>query len=225
MPRTANRSGIDRPGRARPHSAPRLPRSLRQPSARAPPSNWSPVPPPTVANHQIPIDPNAPARPPRVPSLAAFGRRPQAPLATSRPAGIRNPSHDQPIEASYDRSALRPEADTLNQPVRSWFTPPELQLFQTHSLREPSNSLNYRASNIRTKMAVVRLLRRKWAERDEKRPEVGPRAGPRGSDNLPGMAAVCGIPTADQEQKKNVPTGCLGGARGPVTKTSPARFQ
>jgi tetratricopeptide (TPR) repeat protein len=32
--------------------------------------------------------------------------------------------------------------------------------------------LNSRASNIRTKMAVVRLLRRKWAERDEKGPET-----------------------------------------------------
>jgi hypothetical protein len=62
-------------------------------------------------------------------------------------------------------------------------------------------------------MAVVRLLRRKWAEKDEKPPEVDPRAGPHGSDNLPGMAAVCGLPTADQELKKNVPTGRLGGGK------------
>ena len=39
--------------------APRLSRSLRQPSARAPPSTRSPVPPPAVGNHQIPIDPKA----------------------------------------------------------------------------------------------------------------------------------------------------------------------
>jgi hypothetical protein len=38
----------------------------------------------------------------------------------------------------------------------------------------PSNPLNYRDFNIRTKMAVVRLLQRKWAKRDGKRPEVGP---------------------------------------------------
>jgi hypothetical protein len=47
------------------------------------------------------------------------------------------------------------------------------------------------------------------AERDEKRPEVGLSRGPRGSDNSPGMAAFCGIPTADQEREKNVPTGRL----------------
>ena len=74
-------------------------------------------------------------------------------------------------------------------------------------------------------MAVVRLLRRKWAERDEKWPEVVPRAGPPGSDNLPGMAAVCGLPTADQERKKNVPTGETGGGTGPVVKPSPRPFQ
>jgi hypothetical protein len=63
-------------------------------------------------------------------------------------------------------------------------------------------------------MAVVRLLQRKWAERDEKRPGAGARAGPHGSDNLPGIAAFCGIPTADHERKKNVPTGETGGASG-----------
>jgi hypothetical protein len=40
----------------------------------------------------------------------------------------------------------------------------------------------------------------------------GPSTGPHGSDNLPGMAAVCGILAADQERKENVPTGRLGGA-------------
>ena len=44
------RSHRHRPaGRARPHSAPRRSRSLRRPSDRAPPSNLSPTPPPTVA--------------------------------------------------------------------------------------------------------------------------------------------------------------------------------
>jgi hypothetical protein len=73
----------------------------------------------------------------------------------------------------HDRSAVRPEADTMNQTVRSRFTSPERDSFKPAPLRASSNSLNYRASNIRTKMAVVRLLRRKWAERDEKRPETG----------------------------------------------------
>ena len=107
-----------------------------------------------------------------------------------------------------------------NRTVRSLFTSPERSFFKPDPLLAPSNPLNYRAFDIRTKMAVVRLLRRKWAERDEKRPEVGPRAGPHGSDNLPGMAAVCGIPTADQERKKNVPTGRLGGGRGAVIEHS-----
>jgi hypothetical protein len=51
-------------------------------------------------------------------------------------------------------------------------------------------------------MAVVRLSRRKGAERDEKRPEVGLSRGLGGSDNLPGMAAFCGIPTANQGAEK-----------------------
>jgi hypothetical protein len=37
---------------------------------------------------------------PRVPSLAAFGRRPPARAHTPRQVGIRNPSHDQPAKAS-----------------------------------------------------------------------------------------------------------------------------
>ena len=123
----------------------------------------------------------------------------------------------------YDRSALRPEADTLNQTVRSRFTPPERHSFKLAPPRADSNSLNYRDSNIRTKMAVVRLPRRKWAERDEKRPEVGLSGDPGGSDNLPGMAASCGIPTAKQGRKKNVPTGRLGGGRGIRTLGTLAR--
>ena len=63
--------------------------SVCQPSARAPPSTLSLS---AVGNHQIFIDP---ARPPWVPSLEAFGRRPSVLLATSRPAGIRNPSQQR----------------------------------------------------------------------------------------------------------------------------------
>jgi hypothetical protein len=95
----------------------------------------------------------------------------------------------------------------------SLFTSPERRLFKPDPLRAPSNRLNYRAFDIRTKMAVVRLFRRKGAERDEKRPEVGLSRGPGGSDNLPGMAAFRGFPTADQERKKNVPTDEIGGGK------------
>ena len=122
----------------------------------------------------------------------------------SRPAGR---------SLSVTGPAVRPEADTLNRMVRSRFTPPERESFKPARLRATSNSLNYRASNIRTKMAVVRLRRRKGAERDEKRPEVGLSRGPGGSDNLPGMAAFCGIPTANQGRKKNVPNGRTGGGK------------
>jgi hypothetical protein len=115
------------------------------------------------------------------------------PLRTS-PAGGSFGSTTSRSKPPYDRSALRPEADTLNQTVRSRCTPPERDSFKPDPLRASSNSLNYRASNIRTKMAVVRLFRRKGAERDEKRPEVGLSRGPGGSDNLPGMAAFCGFP-------------------------------
>ena len=62
-------------------------------------------------------------------------------------------------------------------------------------------------------MAVVRLGRRKWAERDRKRPEMGLAAAARGSDKWPEKPTFCGFPTADQERKKNVPTGATGGAK------------
>ena len=71
-------------------------------------------------------------------------------------------------------------------------------------------------------MAVVRLRRRKWAERDEKRPEVGLSGGPGGSDNSAGMSAFCGVPTADQERKENVPNGETGGGRGIRTRGTTA---
>ena len=113
-----------------------------------------------------------------------------------------------------------PVADTLNRTVRSLFTSPERRFFKPGPLLAPSNPLNYRAFNIRTKMAVVRLLRRKWAERDRKRPEMGLAAAARGSDKWPEKPTFCGFPTADQERKKNVPTGRLGGGRGTVVEPS-----
>src|ERR671919_1594154 len=110
-------------------------------------------------------------------------------------------------------SALRPVADTLNRIVRSLLTPPERRFFKPAPLLVSCNSLNYLDFNIRTKMAVVRLRRRKWAERDRKRPEMGLAAAARGSDKWPEKPTFCGFPTADQERKKNVPTGATGGGK------------
>jgi hypothetical protein len=111
-------------------------------------------------------------------------------------------------------SAAAISASYMNRVVRSLLTSPERSTFKPAAQLASHNPLIWQASHNRTKTAVVRLLRRKWGERDGKRPEVGPPAGPHGSDNLPGMAAFCGLPTACQEQKKNVPTGCLGGGSG-----------
>jgi hypothetical protein len=72
----------------------------------------------------------------------------------------------------------------------------------------------------RTKMAVVRLLQRKWAERDEKRPELGLEAAARGSDKWPEKPAFCAVAADADRRKKNVPTGRFGGGRGTVVKPS-----
>ncbi len=120
----------------------------------------------------------------------------------------------------HDRSAVRPEADTMSQTVRSRFTPPERDSFKPAPLRASSNSLNYRASNIRTKMAVVRLRQRKGSERGRKWPKMGFGGRPRGSDKWPEKPTFCGFPTADQERKKNIPNGQTGGGKRARTKHS-----
>src|SRR5918996_6406833 len=116
-------------------------------------------------------------------------------------------------------SALRPVADTLNRIVRSLLTPPERRFFKPAPLLVSCNPLNYLDSDIRTKMAVVRLRRRKWAERHRKQPEMGLAAAARGSDKWPEKPTSCGFPTADQERKKNVPTRATGGGRGARPET------
>jgi hypothetical protein len=100
------------------------------------------------------------------------------------------------------RSARRPEADTLHRRVRSRFTSPERDSFKPAPLRASSNSLNYRASNIRTKIAVVRLRQRKGPKRGRKWPKTGFEGRPRGSDKRPEKPTFCGFPTADQERKR-----------------------
>jgi hypothetical protein len=59
------------------------------------PAHHSHAPP----RRQIAIDGHRPRRPPRVPSLKAFGRRPSTPVHRPRRAGIRNPAQLQPISA------------------------------------------------------------------------------------------------------------------------------
>jgi hypothetical protein len=56
-------------------------------------AHHSPAPP----RPQIAIDGHRPRRPPRVPSLQAFGRRPSARVDRLRWAGIRNPSQEEPF--------------------------------------------------------------------------------------------------------------------------------
>jgi hypothetical protein len=107
-----------------------------------------------------------------------------------------------------------PDEMCPNRLVRSRPTSPQREFFKPAPLRAPSNTLIYLAFNIRTKTAVVRLRRRKWAERHGNGPKVAPRAGRRGSDNSPGMAAFCGLSGPMNAVKKNVPTGCLGGGGG-----------
>ena len=93
-------------------------------------------------------------------------------------------------------------------------------------MRASCKTLICLASDIRTKTDVVRLRQRNSAaERDRKRPEVGPQAGPRGSDTLLEMAPFCAFPAGGWDPKKNVPNGCLGGGRGSVVKPSLLLFQ
>jgi len=49
---------------------------------------------------------------------------------------------------------------------------------------------------------------------------MGLAAAARGSDKWPEKPTFCGFPTADQKRNKNVPTRCLGGGRGTVSKPS-----
>jgi hypothetical protein len=116
-------------------------------------------------------------------------------------------------------------ADPATALFRSLFTPPKRESFKPARLRAPSNSLNYRASNIRTKTAVVRLRRRRGPERDQKRPKMGLSASPRGSDRWPRSLALCGVPAGCERRKKNVPNGQTGGGRGAVVEPSPPHFQ
>jgi len=70
---------------------------------------------PTPPRRQIAIDGHCPRRPPRVPSLEAFGRRPSARVDRSRRAGIRNPSQEEPFPARRlsGREGSNPAAQSL----------------------------------------------------------------------------------------------------------------
>jgi hypothetical protein len=73
--------------------------------------------------------------------------------------------------------------------------------------------LIWRHSHNLTKMTVVQLRGRKWAERGRKPAQSGPQAGHRGSDKWPQMPAFCGVPAVRGALKKNVPTGATGGGK------------
>ena len=121
---------------------------------------------------------------------------------------IRGISKSQ-VRSSASRSTSGCAPSQLGCPGTHLFDPGSLRLSAAPSNPHPFvhllNALICPASDIRTKMAVVRLLRRKWAERDEKPPEMGPQAGPHGSDNLPEMAAFCGLQPCDPDAEKECP--------------------
>ena len=105
----------------------------------------------------------------------------------------------------------------LNRRVRSRLTPPERKEFVPRAGAIPCNMLNLLTSHNLTKMAVVKLRRRKRPLRAGQRPETGQSEGAGGSEARPRTPAFCGLPTARQPLKKNVPTGRLGGAEGTRT--------
>jgi hypothetical protein len=120
------------------------------------------------------------------------------------------------MSASYTpRGAiLVPTASVLNRVVRSLLTSPERSTFKPAAQLASHNPLIWRASHNRTKMAVVRWRQRRGPERDGKRPEMGFRAGSRGSEKWPGRPAFCAVPAAGETREKNVPTGETGGGTG-----------
>jgi hypothetical protein len=63
--------------------------------------------------------------------------------------------------------------DTTSRTVRPLFISPERRFFEPAPVLVSCNLLNHLDFNIRTKMAVVRLRRRKWAGESQKRPEMG----------------------------------------------------
>jgi hypothetical protein len=71
------------------------------------------------------------------------------------------------------RSLLHRRPYVPNRTVRPRFTPPERSSFKPTPPSGASNLLIFQDSNNRTKMGVVRLPRRKWAEREENGPKWG----------------------------------------------------
>jgi hypothetical protein len=136
-----------------------------------------------------------------------------------------------PRRPLYDQArASPPPGERIGRPsnrrVRSRFTPPERRKFEPRAGSALPNMLNFLTPHNLTKMAVVQLRRRKLAKRGQKRPEVTPQAGRRGSDNFSEVAAVRGLQGAIQTLKQNVPTGETGGGRGgAVVKPSLVAFQ
>jgi hypothetical protein len=112
-----------------------------------------------------------------------------------------------------------------NRIVRPRHTSPKRWLFKPTPRIVPYKPLISLAFNIRTKTGMVRLRWRKWAKRDRKPPEMGSRAGARGSEEWPQMPAFRAVPAVAEGRKKNVPTGETGGGRGTWVKHSLLLFQ
>ncbi len=118
---------------------------------------------------------------PTWPPSPVWSGRPARPLRHRQPASpgrLTNPAlpGTAAISASYTSQGaiLVRTASVPNRVVRSLLTSLERSTFEPATQLASHNPLIWRASHNRTKMAVVRLLRRKWAGRDRKRPKVAP---------------------------------------------------
>jgi hypothetical protein len=103
--------------------------------------------------------------------------------------------------------------------------PAKRNAFRTRTARLSSNSLNSRASDIRTKTGVVRLRQRKGPEKDRKSPKMG--LGPP-SPWFGQMSRKAGILRGSGRAERNAKTVTndeTGGGRGTVVKPSLLLFQ
>jgi hypothetical protein len=119
------------------------------------------------------------------------------------------------VDTSSSKVSERKKLPVTNRTVRSRRTPPERAPFKPAPLRVSSNTLISRASNIRTKTAVVRLRQRERPEGDKKRPKIGLSAGLGGSDRAREMPAFCGVPAGSSAGKRMSPMGILADQEEP----------
>jgi hypothetical protein len=148
---------------------------------------------------------------------AAAGRVPRCDRELPRDGEFQIYGTD-PTAALRRSCQLAPKART-EPPIRSQLTPPERRSFEPTPLRAPPKTLIHPTSDIRTKMAVVRLRQRKGAERGGKRPEMDLSACLGGSDTWPGRPVFCGIPAVALMPKRQSRRGVL--AEGEELSSNP----